>query len=75
MICSPSSQSYKWLRADGGWDIGRIIFCNGLVVTMTGLLKIDDLDGDDLVQVQTACAGLMWFVEWGRLLKMETRED
>lgn len=75
MICVTSEKTYKWLRADGGHDIGRLMWANGCIVTTAGLKRQPDLRPNDEVQVKTACDGPTVFVEWGRLTEMEVRED
>lgn len=75
MQCVPSDKSYKWLRADGGWDVGRLMFATGMVVTTMGLKLQRELRPTDAVQVKTACDGPTVFVEFGRLTEMVVRND
>lgn len=74
MFCEPSDQAYKWLRADGGWSTGRILYVIGKVITSWGLKSQSDLDGCDLVQMKESCDGRIVFVEWARLSPVAKRE-
>jgi hypothetical protein len=67
MYAIPSDKSCKWVRADAGHDIGRLIYAGGLVVTTQGLIKEDDVNDDDLVLVKAWPTGALVFVENGRL--------
>jgi len=73
MICEPSEQKYKWVRADGGWETGSMLYAGGKVVTYWGPIPFEALRPMDLVQVKPACDGKLVFVEAGRLEVMPMR--
>lgn len=75
MICKTNDRIFKWVRADGGWDLGSPYMANGRVVTTMGLKLFADLRPTDSVQMKTACDGPTWFVEWGRLEETNKRTD
>lgn len=67
MYIVQSSQAFKFIRTDGGHEVGKLLYAAGLIVTSNGLKHLDQLEANDLVQFQPACAGQMMFAEWGRM--------
>lgn len=75
MICEQSETVYKFVRSDGGHEVGRLHWAGGKLVTRFGPRDLATLQPQEQVLFKPSCDGKLRFVEFGRLEVMPMRVD